>query len=130
MYQHESSGVKISVMPDYLEDESEPENSHYVWAYTIEIENPGDVPVQLIARKWIITDAAGRTEHVQGLGVIGEQPVIEPGERFRYTSGAPLTTPSGFMQGSYEMQRQDGESFAAEIPGFSLDRPGDRVRLH
>jgi ApaG protein len=130
MYQHEDSGVKISVMPDYLEDESEPESSHYVWAYTIEIENTGDHAVQLIARKWVITDAMGRTEHVQGLGVIGEQPVIEPGERFRYTSGAPLTTPSGFMQGSYEMQRQDGLSFAAEIPGFSLDRPGDRAQLH
>jgi ApaG protein len=130
MYQHENDGVRISVIPDYLEDESVPEESRYVWAYTIEIENVGDQPVQLLARKWVITDSLGRTEHVQGLGVIGEQPVIEPGERFRYTSGAPLSTPSGFMRGSYEMQRGDGRSFAAIIPGFSLDRPVDRVRLH
>ena len=130
MYQHETDGVKISVEPDYLEDESVPEESRYVWAYTVEIENTGDEPVQLLARKWVITDSMGRTEHVQGLGVIGEQPVIEPGERFRYTSGAPLRTPSGFMSGSYEMQRQDGASFAATIPGFSLDRPIDRLYLH
>ena len=130
MYQHETDGVKISVEPDYLEDESVPEESRYVWAYTVEIENTGDEPVQLLARKWVITDSMGRTEHVQGLGVIGEQPVIEPGERFRYTSGAPLRTPSGFMSGSYEMQRQDGASFAATIPGFSLDRPIDRLCLH
>lgn len=130
MYQHETDGVKISVEPDYLEDESVPEESRYVWAYTVEIENTGDEPVQLLARKWVITDSMGRTEHVQGLGVIGEQPVIEPGERFRYTSGAPLRTPSGFMSGSYEMQRHDGASFAATIPGFSLDRPIDRLCLH
>ena len=130
MYEHESRGVRISVSPDYLEDESVPEEGRFVWAYTIEIENTGEHPVQLIARKWVITDANGRTEHVQGMGVIGEQPVIEPGGRFRYTSGAPLPTPSGFMSGSYEMRRGDGESFAATIPGFSLDRPSDRLWLH
>lgn len=130
MYEHESGGVRISVNPDYLEDESDPEESRYVWAYTIEIENTGQEPVQLVARKWVITDSLGRTEHVQGLGVIGEQPVIAPGESFRYTSGAPLRTPSGFMTGSYEMRREGGESFAAAIPGFSLDRPTDITRLH
>ncbi|MHA6287320.1 Co2+/Mg2+ efflux protein ApaG [Maricaulis sp. CAU 1757] len=130
MYQHECGGVRISVAPDYLEDESDPDEGHYVWSYTIEIENTGPDPVQLVARKWVITDSLGRTEHVQGLGVIGEQPVIEPGESFRYTSGAPLRTPSGFMTGSYEMRRTNGESFAAPIPGFSLDRPHDRVHLH
>ena len=130
MYEHESGGVRISVAPDYLEDESDPDEGRYVWAYTIEIENTGQEPVQLVSRKWVITDSVGRTEHVQGLGVIGEQPVIEPGERFRYTSGAPLRTPSGFMTGSYEMKREGGASFAAEIPGFSLDRPSDRSRLH
>ena len=130
MYEHESSGVKISVIPDYLEDESDPDEGRYVWAYTIEIENTGREAVQLLARKWVITDSMGRTEHVQGEGVVGEQPVIEPGESFRYTSGAPLGTPSGFMEGSYEMRRRSGESFAAIIPGFSLDRPTDRVQLH
>lgn len=130
MYEQESGGVRISVSPDYLEDESDPEEGRYVWAYTVEIENTGDAPVQLMSRKWVITDALGRTEHVQGPGVIGEQPVIQPGESFRYTSGAPLSTPSGFMTGSYEMRRDNGEHFAAAIPGFSLDRPYDRVQLH
>lgn len=130
MYELETDGVKIRVEPDYLADESAPDESRYVWSYTIDIENTGAEPVQLVSRKWIITDALGREEHVQGLGVLGEQPVIQPGERFRYTSGAPLRTTSGFMQGSYEMRRQNGESFAAIVPSFSLDRPDERAQLH
>lgn len=129
MYEMETQGVKISVEPDYLEAESDPDEGRFVWAYTIDIENTSDQPVKLISRKWVITDAMGRTEHVQGPGVVGEQPVIRPGERFRYTSGTPLRTASGFMQGSYEMLRESGESFAAIIPSFSLDRPDDRVQL-
>ncbi|WP_300555007.1 Co2+/Mg2+ efflux protein ApaG [Maricaulis sp.] len=130
MYEHDTDGVMVRVEPDYLEDESSPDESRFVWSYTIEIENHTDQPVQLVSRKWAITDMMGRTEHVQGRGVVGEQPVIHPGERFRYTSGAPLRTPSGFMQGSFEMRRQSGEVFAARIPGFSLDRPDDRASLH
>jgi ApaG protein len=130
MYEQETDGVKICVSPDYLEDESEPDESRYVWAYTVEIENTSTRPVQLISRQWVITDSLGRREHVQGPGVVGEQPVIRPGERFRYTSGAPLTTPSGFMSGSYEMRREGGDSFAAIIPDFPLDRPYDRLNLH
>ena len=130
MYEHDTDGVMVRVEPDYLEEESSPDESRFVWSYTIEIENHTDQPVQLVSRKWAITDTMGRTEHVQGRGVVGEQPVIHPGERFRYTSGAPLRTPSGFMQGSFEMRRQSGEVFAAHIPGFSLDRPDVRVSLH
>ncbi|MBR9824235.1 MAG: Co2+/Mg2+ efflux protein ApaG [Alphaproteobacteria bacterium] len=130
MYELETKGVKISVELDYLEDESAPDESRFVWAYTIDIQNTSDQAVQLLSRKWVITDSMGRTEHVQGPGVVGEQPVIEPGERFRYTSGTPLRTDSGFMQGSYEMRSASGESFAAIIPSFSLDRPDERVQLH
>ena len=130
MYERETGGVKISVEPDYLEDESEPDAGRFVWAYTVEIENRGAETVQLIGRAWAITDSMGRTEHVQGPGVIGEQPVIRPGERFRYTSGAPLPTPSGFMSGHYEMRRQSGEHFDAIIPDFSLDRPDEHLPLH
>lgn len=129
-YESTTRDILIRVEPDYMEDESEPEAGRFVWSYTVEIENHGQRPVQLISRKWVITDAFGRQEHVQGPGVVGEQPVIEPGQRFRYTSGTPLTTSSGFMQGSYEMVETDGESFAAIIPSFSLDRPDDVARIH
>jgi len=130
MYELETQGVVIRVEPDYLEDESSPEENRFVWSYTVDIENTSTHTVQLVSRKWLITDAMGRTEHVQGLGVVGEQPVLQPGDRFRYTSGAPLRTASGFMQGSYEMRRNGGESFAAIVPSFSLDRPDERVQLH
>lgn len=130
IYERETAGVRISVQPDYLEDESEPEAGRFIWAYTVEIENQSTDSVQLVTRQWAITDAMGRTEHVQGVGVIGEQPVIRPGERFRYTSGAPLSTSSGFMRGSYEMKRENGEHFSAIIPDFSLDIPDDRPALH
>lgn len=130
MYECETEGVRIRVEPDYLEDQSVPEESRFVWAYTIEIENRGDAAVQLVSRCWRITDAAGHTEIVQGQGVVGEQPVLQPGERFRYTSGAPLKTASGFMAGSYEMRREDGGRFDAVIPAFSLDSPHQRTSVH
>lgn len=130
MYKSETRGVVIRVEPDYLEDESEPGEGRYIWAYTIEIENQGADTVQLLTREWEITDARGRTEIVRGDGVVGEQPVLEPGESFRYTSGAPLATPSGFMRGRYGMRSSAGESFAAMIPAFALDSPYDRMTLH
>lgn len=130
MYKSETRGVVIRVEPDYLEDESEPDEGRYVWAYTVEIENTGAGPVQLLTREWHITDAQGRTEVVRGQGVVGEQPVIAPGERFRYTSGAPLPTPSGFMSGRYGMRTDAGEDFAAMIPSFALDHPFNRMTLH
>ena len=130
MYECVTEGVKIRVKTDYLEDQSDPAGRRYVWAYTVEISNLSDQAVQLISRKWLITDAYGQVEHVQGDGVVGDQPLIEPGGKFRYTSGAPLSTPSGFMQGSYEMRTAEGTRFAARVPDFSLDIPDDRVQLH
>lgn len=130
MYKSETRGVVIKVEPDYLEDESEPDASRFIWAYTIEIENQGGDTVQLVSREWEITDARGRTEIVRGDGVVGEQPVLKPGESFRYTSGAPLPTSSGFMRGHYTMRSSAGENFAAAIPAFALDSPYDRMTLH
>ncbi|MDG1418962.1 MAG: Co2+/Mg2+ efflux protein ApaG [Maricaulis sp.] len=130
MYECVTDGVKVRVKTDYLEDQSAPEDRRYVWAYTVEISNLTEQSVQLISRKWLITDALGHVEHVQGEGVVGDQPHIEPGGKFRYTSGAPLSTPSGFMQGSYEMRTAEGTNFAARVPDFSLDRPDDRAQLH
>ncbi len=114
----------------YLEDQSEPENGTWVWAYQVRIENHGKVTVQLLRRTWRITDARGRVQVVQGDGVVGEQPVLEPGEAFEYTSGTPLEMPSGFMVGIYHMvETLSGEAFDAEIPAFSLDSP-HQGRVH
>lgn len=120
----------VRVSPSYLPGQSEPEKSRWVWAYTIEIVNQGDQTLKLISRRWLITDGQGRTQEVKGLGVIGEQPVLKPGESFRYTSGCPLSTPTGMMAGSYLMAPDEGESFEAEIPAFSLDLPGARATLN
>lgn len=130
MYECETEGVWIRVEPDFLDDESDPDACRFVWAYTIEIENRGDATLQLVSREWEITDSQGRIEIVRGEGVVGEQPVLRPGETFRYTSGAPLATPSGFMSGNYAMRREDGTHFDARIPSFSLDTPYDRSALH
>ncbi|MCB1648624.1 MAG: Co2+/Mg2+ efflux protein ApaG [Pseudomonadales bacterium] len=115
--------IDISVQTQYLQEQSDPENNRYVFAYTIGIENRGEKPVKLISRHWIITDDNERVEEVRGTGVVGQQPMIEPGQVFHYTSGAVLTTGFGTMQGSYEMLREDGEKFAAPVPAFLLSRP-------
>jgi ApaG protein len=125
-----SHNVTVGVASYFLGDQSNPDQAHYVWAYRICIKNDGDEAVQLISRHWIITDGKGRTEHVRGPGVIGEQPVLQPGESFEYSSGCPLSTPSGFMVGTYQMVREDGETFEAEIPAFPLDSPHSGVTLH
>ena len=130
MYNCETDGVKIEITPEYLEDQSCPEEGRYLWSYTVQIKNTRQRSVQLISRTWVITDSTGRIEHVQGEGVIGEQPVIDPGKSFRYTSAAPLRTSSGFMGGSYEMRTESGETFAAIIPNFSLDLPYDHSSRH
>jgi ApaG protein len=130
MYERETAGIKISVSPEYLEDQSVPEENRFLWSYTINIKNTSNRIVRLLSRSWVITDSNGRTEHIQGEGVIGEQPMIDPGKSFRYTSAAPLRTSSGFMGGSYEMQTESGERFAAEVPNFSLDRPYDHTSRH
>lgn len=124
-------GITVTVRPLYLEEQSSPDEGRYVWAYRVEIANAGPRRVQLLRRTWQITDAYGRTEHVHGAGVLGEQPVIEPGTAFTYTSGTPLDTPSGFMSGAYHMiAPESGEAFDVAIPAFSLDSPHGQMSIH
>lgn len=130
MYVAITRDIQVTALPDYVADRSEPAQDRYFWSYTIEIANRGRERVQLISRHWIIVDANGRREEVSGPGVVGEQPVLEPGETFRYESGCPLTTPSGIMQGSYRMVTANGETFDVEIPAFSLDSPVSRPTLN
>lgn len=127
-YERSTRGIQVSVVPDFLEEQSEPTDDHYVWAYTVLIVNASDHVVQLRDRTWHITDASGRTAIVTGDGVIGEQPILQPGDAFEYTSGCPLNTPSGIMFGTYGMETADGERFDVEIPAFSLDSPHDWQR--
>jgi ApaG protein len=129
-YEATTRGISVSVTPEFLEDDSAPLRDHYFWAYAVEIHNHGREKVQLVSRHWRITDALGRTQEVRGAGVVGEQPILEPGETFRYTSGAPLRTPSGIMHGWYTMETEDGETFDVEIPAFSLDSPYSAQRLN
>ena len=124
LYQAETRGVKVSVAPSFLPQHSDPDEQRFVWAYTVEIVNLGSRTVQLVDRRWTITDAQGRVEEVQGPGVVGDQPTLEPGDRYQYTSGCPLPTDSGVMVGSYGMVTDDGERFEAAIPAFSLHLPG------
>tara|TARA_B100001123_G_C15232059_1_gene995555 strand:+ start:985 stop:1332 length:348 start_codon:yes stop_codon:yes gene_type:complete len=114
----------------FLEEQSSPEKSHYIWAYEVRIENLGQTSVQLLNRHWSITDALGQTQTVRGPGVVGEQPVLNPGESFEYTSGTPLRTPSGLMVGSYQMEDVKGEVFDVKIPAFSLDSPHQSVQFN
>jgi len=116
--------ISVSVETTYLEAESAPQSQRYVFGYTITIRNDGEVPAKLLTRHWIITDAEGRREEVRGAGVVGEQPRLQPGQGFRYTSGAVLQTPVGAMQGSYQMIDDDGQRFEAPIPPFRLAMPG------
>ena len=115
--------IEVAVEPRFLDDQSEPDAGRYVFAYTIRIRNLGRLPAQLLARHWIITDGNGRTEEVHGDGVVGEQPRLEPGEQFTYTSGATLPTSVGTMEGSYDMVGDDGTRFDAPIPPFTLAAP-------
>ncbi len=124
-YEQETRGVIVRARPEYREDQSSPQNGRYVWAYTIEIVNAGAETVRLLERRWRIMDANGHVEEVRGPGVVGEQPELLPGEAYRYTSGAPLDTPSGVMLGAYTMQTASGDTFEAVIPAFSLDSPHD-----
>jgi ApaG protein len=119
--------IRVTVEPIWLEEHSSPEENRFVWAYRVQIENLGGETVQLKTRHWIITDARGQVEHVRGPGVVGKQPRLAPGEAFEYTSGCPLSTPSGFMGGTYRMVTADGETFDIDVPTFSLDSPHQRV---
>jgi len=121
MYRAVTRDIEVTVSPRFLSDRSAPDKGQFFWAYTIEISNNGGETVQLKTRYWHITDAMGRVQEVRGAGVVGEEPVIPPGDSFEYTSGVPLQTPSGFMAGSYGMVSNSGEHFDIEIPAFSLD---------
>ncbi len=123
MFTKTTHGVKVTAQPQFLAEHSAPDEGHYVWAYTIQLENHGNETVQLLNRHWQITDAQGLTQEVHGSGVIGEQPVLKPGEAFRYTSGTALGAPSGIMRGRYEMASPTGTHFDVDIPAFSLDSP-------
>ena len=126
-YTAETDGILIKVRPSYLAGQSDPDAGRWVWAYQVEIVNLGMSTVQLLSRRWVITDARGHVEHVEGPGVIGEQPVIAPGDSYSYASGCPLGTPSGSMVGAYSMTDAEGRVFEAAIPAFSLDVPGGRT---
>lgn len=130
MYHATTRGIRVQVEPVYLDEQSSPAENQFIWAYTIQIENQGAETVQLRSRHWRITDSAGNVQEVRGEGVVGEQPILRPGEQFEYTSGAPLQTPTGFMGGTYKMLSQTGESFDVEIPTFSLDSPFQNYNVH
>jgi len=130
MYSETTRSITVTVRPTYLEDQSVPAENHFVWSYQVRIENKGGETVQLRSRHWKITDAIGRHQEVQGAGVVGEQPVLQPGQSYEYTSGTPLTTPSGIMVGTYQMETPEGERFDIAIPAFSLDSPHQKVRLN
>jgi ApaG protein len=129
-YEARTRDILVRVTPAYLAAQSDPAENQFSWAYTVEIENHGGETVQLVSRHWIITDANNRVEHIKGPGVVGEQPVLKPREAFRYTSGCPLTTPSGGMRGTYQMVTDTGEVFDAEIPEFSLHLPDATKRAN
>jgi ApaG protein len=119
----------VEVQSDYLSEQSEPEQALYAFSYTITIRNVGKVPAQLISRHWIICDASGHNEDVKGLGVVGHQPLLKPGEAFQYTSGCRLRTPTGTMHGSFFCVAEDGERFEVTVPLFVLENGDSRARV-
>ena len=123
MYEQKTRDVIVRVEPDFLDEQSSPADDRFIWAYTVDIENQGATEYQVMERFWKIADSRGHVQEVRGAGVVGEKPVVRPGETFRYTSGAPLNAPSGVMLGSYKLESPDGERFDVEIPLFNLDSP-------
>jgi len=130
VYEAETDGVTVRVTPDFMPEQSNRAKGRFVWSYTVEIENRSPREIQLISRRWIITDALNRTEVVRGQGVVGEQPSLKPGEAYRYASACPLQTDSGLMGGAYQMLGADGELFEVTIPTFSLDLPQAGAKLN
>ena len=130
MYSEITKSIRVTVVPAFLDEHSSPEDNKYVWAYEVRIENLGEETVQLINRYWSITNSLGQTQTVRGPGVVGEQPILKPGEYFEYTSGTPLSTPSGLMMGTYQMENNDGKLFDVSIPAFSLDSPHQSMRIN
>jgi ApaG protein len=126
MYSAVTRDIEVQVEPFYLAERSDPDENRYVWAYRVTIDNQSREFVQLLSRYWHITDGAGRVEEVRGTGVVGEQPSLKPGDSYQYTSGCPLSTPSGIMVGRYTMRNGRGELFDVAIPAFSLDLPGTK----
>jgi ApaG protein len=130
VYKAVTRAIAVTVEPFHLDEQSRPDQGRWVFGYRIRIENQGVETVQLVARHWRITDSLGRQIEVKGTGVVGEQPMLRPGESFEYTSGTPLPTASGIMIGTYQMQTEAGESFEVMVPAFSLDAPGIPARLN
>jgi ApaG protein len=124
MYSARTKDIEVEVEPYYLEEQSDPDDSRYVWGYRIVISNHSSRAVRLIQRYWHITDENGLVDEVEGLGVVGEQPHLQPGDSYEYSSGCPLDTPSGVMFGHYQMETDEGETMIVDIPAFSLDSPG------
>ncbi|HEY3638399.1 MAG TPA: Co2+/Mg2+ efflux protein ApaG [Rhizomicrobium sp.] len=130
VYERTTGNIRVAVKPAYLDDQSDPSESRYVWSYAVTIENLGTESVQVISRYWHITDARGHVQEVRGPGVVGEQPVLEAGQAFEYSSGCPLPTPSGAMVGRYQLRSASGESLEADIPMFLLESPYERRQIH
>ena len=130
MYEKTTGSISVMVEPMFLEDESEPDEGRFLWAYRVTISNKGGQTVQLRSRYWRITDAHGFVQEIEGEGVVGDQPLLQPGDTYEYTSGAPLPTPSGFMVGTYRMESSDGKTFTVDIPAFSLDSPHHPRMVH
>jgi ApaG protein len=130
MYKKTTLGVTVSVYPLYLDEQSSPEKGLYMWAYYVRIENDSHHMIQVVRRYWKIINAKGHVQEVKGEGVVGEKPIIDPGQMYEYASGTPLTTPSGFMQGFYVVECEDGSSFELIIPPFSLDSPYEQIRYN
>jgi ApaG protein len=130
MYRMVTDGIEVTVEPEFAPDRSNPERGDFFWVYTVEIRNLRHDTVQLRNRHWEITDALGNVQHVRGVGVVGEQPVIRPGAIFRYSSGCPLRTTQGVMVGTYEMVSDNGSRLEVAIPAFSLDSPYGQKSLH
>ena len=130
MYSKTTNGVTVTVTPYFLDDQSSPHESHFVWAYQVNIKNAGHSSIKLNHRNWLIIDANGKVINVQGEGVVGEFPTIEPGQSFEYTSGTPLKTNNGIMQGFYLVSQDNGEKLKIDIPAFSLDSPDNKKNIH
>jgi len=130
MYSLTTNNIKISVESFYLDEESEPDENLYIWGYHVKIENNGNKSIKLCRRHWEITDSLGRSQTVDGTGVVGETPIIPPGKSYEYTSGTPLVTPSGIMMGDYSMSTLEGAKFKVKVPAFSLDSPYEQKRYH
>ena len=130
MYSKTTNGVTVTVIPYFLDDQSSPQEGHYVWAYQVNIKNSSLNTIKLNHRNWVIIDANGKVINIQGEGVVGEFPILEPGESFEYTSGTPLKTTNGFMQGYYLMSHNNGEQIKIDIPTFSLDSPYGKQNLN